>query len=130
MPLYTRTPRDPDMMSRRVARPEVLHWFSRPGGEGHTGGDVDWFTVDGAPDALPITRPRPAAMKREVIPGRLDYPGAPKPVPLANTAVRLSESPGSIRHRAPLVGEHTDEVLTELGYTPAEISTLRESGVV
>ena len=36
MPLYTRTPRDPDMMSRRVARPEVLHWFSRPGGEGHT----------------------------------------------------------------------------------------------
>src|SRR5205085_1126649 len=33
---YTRTPRDPDMVRRAVIRPEVLHWFSRPGGEGHT----------------------------------------------------------------------------------------------
>jgi hypothetical protein len=46
---------------------------------GHTGGDVDWFTVDGAPEATPITRPPAAAMNREVIPGRLDYPGAPNP---------------------------------------------------
>jgi pimeloyl-ACP methyl ester carboxylesterase len=34
MPVYTRTPRDPDMARRTVARPEVaLHWFARPGGE-------------------------------------------------------------------------------------------------
>jgi hypothetical protein len=41
---------------------------------GHTGGDVDWFTVDGDPG--PPTDPPPA---RQVIPGRLDYPGAPNP---------------------------------------------------
>ena len=45
----------------------------------HAGGDVDWFTVDGDPEAKLITRPAPPAESREVIPGRLDYPGAPHP---------------------------------------------------
>jgi crotonobetainyl-CoA:carnitine CoA-transferase CaiB-like acyl-CoA transferase len=60
----------------------------------------------------------------------VDYPGAPKPVPLANTAVQLSATPGTIRHRAPTLGEHTNEVLRELGYSAEEISTLRTSEVV
>ena len=60
----------------------------------------------------------------------VDYPGTPKAVPLANTAVRFSETPGGIRHRAPLLGEHTDEVLGELGYGGAEITQLRAAGVV
>ena len=33
---YTRTPRDPAIAARAVRRPEVTHWFTRPGGEGHT----------------------------------------------------------------------------------------------
>jgi pimeloyl-ACP methyl ester carboxylesterase len=33
MPHYTRVPRDPDTARRAVSRPEVLQWFSRPGGE-------------------------------------------------------------------------------------------------
>jgi crotonobetainyl-CoA:carnitine CoA-transferase CaiB-like acyl-CoA transferase len=60
----------------------------------------------------------------------LDYPGAPKPVPLADTAVRLSATPGGIRHRAPTLGEHTDEVLRELGYSGEEITVLRRAAVV
>jgi proline iminopeptidase len=36
-PLYTRTPRDPNIGSRTVGKPEVaLHWFAKPGGESHT----------------------------------------------------------------------------------------------
>ena len=35
-PLYTRTPRDPDVAKRAVRSLEVTHWFTRPGGEGHT----------------------------------------------------------------------------------------------
>ncbi|MFB9267106.1 alpha/beta fold hydrolase [Bradyrhizobium erythrophlei] len=36
-PLYTRTPRDPHIGSRTVARPEVgLHFFAKPDGESHT----------------------------------------------------------------------------------------------
>ena len=60
----------------------------------------------------------------------VDYPGAPKPVPLADTAVRLSATPGGIRQRAPGIGEHTDEVLGELGYSEEEIAHLRETEVV
>jgi proline iminopeptidase len=33
LPHYTRIPRDPDMARRAVNRPEVLRWFTRPGGE-------------------------------------------------------------------------------------------------
>jgi len=36
MPLYTRIPRDPDATRRAVIRPELLQWFTRPGGESHT----------------------------------------------------------------------------------------------
>jgi proline iminopeptidase len=35
-PLYTRTPRDPQVVQRAVRHPEVTLWFARPGGEGHT----------------------------------------------------------------------------------------------
>jgi len=60
----------------------------------------------------------------------VDHPGAAKPVPLADTAVRLSATPGGIRSRAATLGEHTDEVLREIGYTDAEITKLREAEVV
>ncbi|WP_275185811.1 alpha/beta hydrolase [Bradyrhizobium sp. CSA112] len=36
MPHYTRVPRDPDMARRAINRPEVLQWFTRPGGESHS----------------------------------------------------------------------------------------------
>jgi len=45
--------------------------------------------------------------------------------------VRMSETPGSIRRPAPLLGEHTDEVLrTRLGLSDAEIARLRAARVV
>ncbi|MGH7356989.1 MAG: CaiB/BaiF CoA transferase family protein [Candidatus Rokuibacteriota bacterium] len=44
--------------------------------------------------------------------------------------VRASATPAAIRQPAPLLGEHTVEVLTELGVEPAEIERLRAAGVI
>jgi crotonobetainyl-CoA:carnitine CoA-transferase CaiB-like acyl-CoA transferase len=48
----------------------------------------------------------------------------------AGIAVKLSETPGRIRSVAPYVGEHTEEVLTALGYDAAERARLRQAGVI
>ncbi|HIF06137.1 MAG TPA: CoA transferase [Gemmatimonadetes bacterium] len=60
----------------------------------------------------------------------VDYPGLSKPAPVADIPVRLSETPGSVRNRAPLLGEHTGEVLAEIGYDEEALARLRGAGVV
>ena len=44
--------------------------------------------------------------------------------------VRMDGTPPSVRRHPPVLGEHTDEVLSESGYTPEEILVLRREGVV
>jgi crotonobetainyl-CoA:carnitine CoA-transferase CaiB-like acyl-CoA transferase len=58
----------------------------------------------------------------------VDYPGLPIPAPVVRAAVRLSETPGEIVARPPMLGEHTDLVLAELD--TAAIAALRESGII
>ena len=43
---------------------------------------------------------------------------------------KLSETPGSVRRLGPHIGQHTDEVLAELGYVAAEIASARETGAL
>jgi crotonobetainyl-CoA:carnitine CoA-transferase CaiB-like acyl-CoA transferase len=59
-----------------------------------------------------------------------EFPGLPRPAPLAPTPVDLSETPGRYRHRAPDLGEHTDEILREMGYSDAAIKELRAKDVI
>lgn len=61
---------------------------------------------------------------------RLDYPGLRKPAPVMGPPVSLSLTPPSVRHRAPTLGEHTDQLLKELGYTAEDIQTLHSERVV
>jgi crotonobetainyl-CoA:carnitine CoA-transferase CaiB-like acyl-CoA transferase len=50
-------------------------------------------------------------------------------VPMHNITPRLSATPGVWRRPAPTFGEHTDEILRELGYTANEIAQLRADDV-
>jgi len=43
---------------------------------------------------------------------------------------KLSETPGEVRWQGPALGQHTDDVLSGLGLAEAEITTLRERGIV
>jgi len=49
---------------------------------------------------------------------------------LPGIAVKLDDTPGSVRLPPPSLGQHTDAVLTDLGYDGASIAALREAGVV
>ncbi len=53
--------------------------------------------------------------------GVINLPGIP---------VKLSETPGSIERPPPLLGEHTKDILTSLGYTDSNIKALKEKGVI
>lgn len=50
--------------------------------------------------------------------------------PQVGIPIKLSDTPGSVRRLAPSLGEHTDEVLKELGYSQQAIAELRHQGVV
>ncbi|SIT49916.1 hypothetical protein BN2475_2130001 [Paraburkholderia ribeironis] len=60
----------------------------------------------------------------------MDYPGAPKKVPIFATPVSLSRTPPEIRTRPPLTGEHTDEILTSIGLDAQAIADLRLRKIV
>jgi crotonobetainyl-CoA:carnitine CoA-transferase CaiB-like acyl-CoA transferase len=49
---------------------------------------------------------------------------------LTGLPLTLSATPGEIRLPAPLVGQHTDDILAELGYGPSQVAELRQAGVV
>jgi crotonobetainyl-CoA:carnitine CoA-transferase CaiB-like acyl-CoA transferase len=61
----------------------------------------------------------------------LDQPGADKPVRLLGLPIKLSRTPGDpARAPGPGLGEHTREVLSEAGYSSAEVDAMLDGGAV
>src|SRR5271166_2393849 len=58
----------------------------------------------------------------------VDHPTRGKYLTVGNP-IKMSDSPTEVK-RSPLLGEHTDEVLAELGYRPDEVRSLREKKVI
>jgi CoA:oxalate CoA-transferase len=59
-----------------------------------------------------------------------DHPTAGK-VKMVGVPVKLSETPGAVREPAPVLGQHTDEVLRAwLGLGDADIADLRQAGAL
>jgi crotonobetainyl-CoA:carnitine CoA-transferase CaiB-like acyl-CoA transferase len=58
------------------------------------------------------------------------YPGAADAIPVIRAPIRLSASDKVDPARAPQVGEHSDSILSELGYDAEAISALRTARII
>jgi crotonobetainyl-CoA:carnitine CoA-transferase CaiB-like acyl-CoA transferase len=58
------------------------------------------------------------------------YPGLTRPVPVSGLPVQLGKTPVAAPVLPPTLGEHTEAILAELGYDPAEIADLRTRQVI
>lgn len=60
----------------------------------------------------------------------VEQPGSATSVKVAGVPVKMSRTPGRVRHRAPLLGENTREVLELAGYSGAEADNLFNRNIV
>ncbi|MGY3587554.1 crotonobetainyl-CoA:carnitine CoA-transferase CaiB-like acyl-CoA transferase [Bradyrhizobium sp. USDA 4341] len=60
----------------------------------------------------------------------VEQPGCDTPVTIAGIPIRLTETPGSIRRRAPMLGEDTEEILRTIGCVPGEIVSWRQANIL
>jgi formyl-CoA transferase len=70
----------------------------------------------------------PHTLAREMVVD-LQHPGAGA-IKALGVPVKLSETPGAVERAAPLLGEHTAEILKELCYSEIEERALRAKGVI
>jgi formyl-CoA transferase len=57
-------------------------------------------------------------------------PGLSRPAVIAGTPIKMTRTQGSVRAPAPLLGQHTEQVLREHGFTDAELALFRENGTI
>lgn len=100
------------------ARPRA-HWLARLDAEGVPAGPINDYAAALAD---------PHALARQMV-VELLHPGAGK-IKALGVPVKLSETPGAVDRPAPLLGQHTGEILAELGYGIEEQRALRDHGVI
>ena len=66
---------------------------------------------------------------RNMLP-EVEQPGSRRNAVVPGVPVKLSQTPGGVRHRAPLLGEHTREILAGAGVSAQRIAQLIETGAV
>ena len=96
----------------------------------------DWWRTLSAIDNIAVARVSgldeaasdPQNLHRGMVIEAGDIDG--RPVKQVGIGPKLSDTPGSVRSMGATVGQHTNEALSELGYSQERISELRKSGAV
>ena len=130
---------------RGVGREDLIEkQFERPGSEAHAEVERiflartrdEWHEFAGHNDCcLEPVLDLDEALDSELVKARdmvveLDQPGTAQPVKQLGVPVKLSRTPGRVDQPGPALGEHTDEVLEELGYGADDIEALKTAGAV
>jgi crotonobetainyl-CoA:carnitine CoA-transferase CaiB-like acyl-CoA transferase len=102
--------------TRQRTKQELLAYF---------GGKVPFSPVYNVRDIVAD----PHFKVRDMLPW-VPHPGLDHEVQIAGVAVKMTETPGKVRHRAPLLGEHTDEYLKSIGCSTGDIARLRAAKIV
>ena len=108
-----------DEIEQTTAKETRAHWLARLDEEGVPAGPINTY-----PEALSDPHTLARGMVVDLV-----HPGA-GPIKALGVPVHLSETPGAVDRPAPLIGQHNDEILAELGYDAAARQRLRDAGVV
>jgi formyl-CoA transferase len=104
---------------KRFRERTTAHWIERLEAQ-----DLLCSPVKSLSEALDDPQTKENGMLIETADGRREA------IRMVGTPVHLSEAPLEIRHAPPHLGEHTDDVLRDLGYDVARIERLHSEGVV
>jgi crotonobetainyl-CoA:carnitine CoA-transferase CaiB-like acyl-CoA transferase len=89
------------------------------------GGQVPVGPVNTAEDVMSD----PHVKAREMI-VEMEQPGSARTIALAGNAIKMTGTPQTAFRRAPLLGEHAEEILREAGLRATEIAELRSAGII
>ncbi len=89
------------------------------------GGQIPYGPVNDVTDIYRDPHVRARGMLVEV-----EQPGIDRKVTIAGTPIHMLGTPGGVERRSPLLGEHTDEVLGEFGFSREDIDALKADKVV
>lgn len=131
-PEWGTDPRYATLTERRGRRDEVnamvAAWTSvrtKAGIQSALGGKVPFGPVNDVRDIY--ADPHVGARHMLV---QLEQPGLSRPIVIADTPIKMTRTQGGIRTAAPLLGQHSEQILRESGFTEAEVARLRRDGAI
>jgi CoA:oxalate CoA-transferase len=109
------------MLENMLATQSTEEWWKRLNAAGVPSGPV--YTV---PQALS----HPQIVGRDMLSTYEDVPGVGRDVCIVGTGFKINEIAPKVAAPPPQLGQHTDAILTELGYSGVEIQAFRAEGVI